>query len=71
MVHLEVIATFFRFGWGYLAAEQRLCLAYLADDQTRAGVLLLWFGVVYAVTVTWRPMFGPAPHQQPELDRVT
>jgi len=64
VVHLEVIATFFRFGWGYLAADQRLCLAYLADDQTRVGVLLLWSGAVYAVVVTWRPMFGPAPYRQ-------
>ena len=61
VVHLEVIATLFRFGWGYLAAEERLCLAYLADDQQRAGELLLWLGVVYAVCVSWRPMFGGAP----------
>lgn len=71
VVHLEVIATFFRFGWGYLAAEQRLCLAYLAHDQARTGELLLWFGAAYAVAVTWRPMFGRAPRQQPELDRTT
>jgi len=58
VVHLEVIATLFRFGWGYLAAEERLCLAYLAGDQQRAGELLLWFGVAYAVAVAWRPMFG-------------
>jgi len=58
VVHLEVIATLLRFGWGYLAAEERLCLAYLADDQQRAGELLLWLGAVYAVAVTWRPMFG-------------
>lgn len=60
-VHLEVIATLLRFGWGYLAADQRLCLAYLADDQQRAGELLLWLGVVYAAAVAWRPMFGGAP----------
>jgi hypothetical protein len=61
VVHLEVIATLFRFGWGYLAAEERLCLAYLADDQQRAGELLLWFGAVYAVLISWRPMFGGVP----------
>ena len=61
VVHLEVIATLFRFGWGYLAAEERLCLAYLADDQRHAGELLLWFGVAYALVVCWRPMFGGAP----------
>lgn len=71
VVHLEVIATFFRFGLGYLAAEQRLCLAYLTDDQARTGELLLWLGVAYAVSVTWRPVFGPAPRQQSELDRTT
>ena len=49
VVHLEVIATLLRFGWGYLAAEERLCLVYLADDQQRTGELLLWLGVVYAV----------------------
>jgi hypothetical protein len=65
VVHLEVIATLFRFGWGYLAAEQRLCLVYLAGDQQRTGELLLWLGAAYAVAVVWRPMFGrPAGHDQ-------
>ena len=66
VVHIEVIASFWRFGWGYLAADTRLCLAYLADDQQRAGELLLWAGVLYAVLVVWRPLFGgvgPAPAQ--------
>ena len=35
VVHLEVIATLLRFGWGYLAADERLCLVYLAGDQQR------------------------------------
>ncbi len=61
VVHLEVIATLLRFGWGYLAADERLCLAYLADDQQRTGMLLLWLGAVYAVAVSWRPMFGGVP----------
>lgn len=61
VVHLEVIATFFRFGWGYLAADQRLCLAYLEGDQARTGELLLWFGAAYAIVVAWRPMFGRSP----------
>jgi hypothetical protein len=60
VVHLEVIATFFRFGWGYAAAEERLCLVYLAGDQQRTGELLLWLGGLYAVAVTWKPMFGGA-----------
>ena len=58
VVHIEVIASFWRFGWGYLAADTRLCLAYLADDQQRAGELLLWVGAFYAVIVVWRPLFG-------------
>ena len=58
VVHIEVIASFWRFGWGYLAADTRLCLAYLADDQQRAGELLLWAGAVYAILVVWRPLFG-------------
>ena len=58
VVHLEVIATLLRFGWGYLAVDERLCLAYLADDQQRTGMFLLWLGAVYAVALAWRPMFG-------------
>lgn len=60
VVHIEVIASFWRFGWGYLAADTRLCLAYLAEDQQRAGELLLWAGAAYAVIVVWRPVFGGA-----------
>jgi hypothetical protein len=58
VVHLEVIATLLRFGWGYLAAEQRLCLAYLAEDQQTTGILLIVLGAAYAVGVSWRPLFG-------------
>ena len=64
VIHLEAIATLLRFGWGYLATEQRLCLVYLLDDQQRAGELLLWLGAAWALAVVWRPMFGslPRPH---------
>jgi hypothetical protein len=65
VVHLEVIATLFRFGWGYLAAEERLCLAYLASDQQRTGELLLWLGAAYAIAAAWRPMFGGYPRARP------
>lgn len=61
VVHLEVIATLLRFGWGYLAAEERLCLAYLADDQQYTGMMLLWLGGLYAIAIAWRPMFGKLP----------
>jgi hypothetical protein len=65
VVHLEVIATLLRFGWGYLAAEERLCLAYLAGDQQRTGDLLIWFGAAYALAVAWRPMFGRVSRIRP------
>lgn len=71
VVHLEVIATLARFGWGYLAAEQRLCLVYLADDQQLTGILLLYLGAAYAVRVTWRPMFGRVPPSDANLRRMT
>jgi hypothetical protein len=61
VVHLEVIATLLRFGWGYMASDERLCLAYLADDQQLTGEILLWLGALYAAAVSWRPMFGGAP----------
>jgi len=67
VVHLEVIATLLRFGWGYLAAEERLCLAYLAGDQQRTGLFLLVLGAAYAVAVAWRPMFGATTPRHPAV----
>lgn len=58
VVHLEVIATLLRFGWGYLAAEDRLCLVYLANEQQQVGTLLLWLAGLYAIAVIRRPLFG-------------
>jgi hypothetical protein len=69
VVHLEVIATLLRFGWGYLAAEERLCLAYLAEDQRLTGELLLGLGVLYALAVVWRPMFGDIGAGRPRMHR--
>jgi hypothetical protein len=60
VVHLELIATLLRFGWGYVAADQRLCLVYLTGDQQRTGELLLWLGAAYAIAAAWQPMFGSA-----------
>jgi len=60
VIHVEVIAMFLRFGWGYAASQERLCAAYLQGDQQRAGVLLVALGLVYAITVAWRPLFGDA-----------
>lgn len=62
VVHLEVIATLLRFGWGYLAAEERLCLAYLADDQQLTGILLIYLGAAWSAAVVWRPLFGGSVH---------
>jgi hypothetical protein len=68
VVHMEAIATLLRFGWGYLAAQERLCLVYLAGDQQRTGELLLWAGAAYALALVWRPMFGKgAPLAHPPL----
>ena len=58
VVHLEVIATLLRFGWGYLAADQRLCLSYLAEDQRVTGTVLACLGGAYAIVVSWKPIFG-------------
>ena len=58
VVHLEVIATLLRFGWGYLAADQRLCLSYLAEDQRVTGILLVVLGAAYAIAVSWKAVFG-------------
>lgn len=58
VIHLEVIATLLRFGWGYLASDERLCLVYLVGDQHRTGVALLVLGAIYALVVIWRPLFG-------------
>ena len=69
VVHLEVIATLLRFGWGYLAAEERLCLAYLAQDQRLTGELLLWLGVLYGLAVVWRPLFGDIGAGRPRMHR--
>lgn len=58
IVHVEVIATLLRFGWGYWASPQRLCASYLIDDQSRTGVWLCALGAAYAVAVTWPALFG-------------
>lgn len=58
VIHVEVIATFVRFGWGYAASDERLCAAYLQGDQRHAGTLLVVAGLVWAIAVAWRPLFG-------------
>jgi hypothetical protein len=41
-----------------MASEERLCLAYLADDQQLTGILLIYLGSAWAAAVAWRPLFG-------------
>ena len=67
VIHLEVIATFWRFGWAYLATEERLCLSYLLGDQQRAGTALCCMGAAWAVAAVWKPFFGSRNSKQPEL----
>ena len=58
VVHVEAVATLIRFGWAYLAADQRLCASYLLDDQRRLGAALIVLGILWAAAVAWRPLFG-------------
>jgi len=58
VVHVEVIATLARFGWGFAEAPQRLCAVYLFDDQLRTGIALLIVAAAYAVIAAWAPLFG-------------
>ncbi len=61
VVHVEVIATLLRFGWGYLEAPDRLCVVYLLDEQRVVGTALLALGGLYAIAASWRVMFGEPP----------
>ena len=58
VIHVEIIATFWRFGWAYLATEERLCLSYLLGDQERTGMALCGIGALWAILVVWKPLFG-------------
>jgi hypothetical protein len=41
-----------------MASDERLCLAYLADDQQLTGILLIYLGAAWSAVVAWRPLFG-------------
>ena len=60
VIHMEIVATFWRFGWVFLATEERLCLTYLLGDQQRTGTALCCIGAIWSLTVVWRPLFGSA-----------
>ncbi len=61
VVHVEAVATLIRFGWAYLAADQRLCASYLLEDQRSLGAALIVLGILWAAAVAWRPLFGARP----------
>jgi hypothetical protein len=61
---LELIATFFRLGWLYLASPVRLCNNYLLDDQQQTGEYMLVIGAVILAGVLGKLLwghFGPGP----------
>ncbi len=58
VVHVEVVATLIRFGWAYLAADERLCASYLLEDQRSLGAALVVLGILWAAAAAWRPLFG-------------
>lgn len=66
VIHIEVIATFWRFGWGFLAIDERLCLSYLLGDQQRTGTALCGLGLLWALAAVWKPLFGAGRHDPEE-----
>ena len=55
---LELIATFFRLGWLYLIAPERLCNLYLLDDQQRLGQAMLMIGAALLIGVAGKLVWG-------------
>lgn len=55
---LELIATFFRLGWLYLASPIRLCNNYLLDDQQRLGEYMLVIGGLLLAAVVAKLLWG-------------
>jgi hypothetical protein len=60
LIHVEIIATLWRFGWVFLTTDERLCLAYLLGDQQRTGTALCGIGAAWALAAVWKPFFGSA-----------
>lgn len=58
LLHVEALASLWRFGWIYLDSPSRLCSQYALDDQRRLGGLLLLAGAMYAIWLAWRAL-GP------------
>ena len=55
---LELIATFFRLGWLYMASPIRLCNNYLLDDQQRLGEYMLVIGGLLLAAVVAKLLWG-------------
>ena len=55
---LELIATFFRLGWLYLASPIRLCNNYLLDDQQQLGEYMLVIGGLLLAGVVAKLLWG-------------
>ena len=55
---LELIATFFRLGWLYLASPIRLCNNYLLDDQQQLGEYMLVIGGLLLAGVVVKLLWG-------------
>jgi hypothetical protein len=65
ILHVEILASCFRFGWAYIEAPNRLCSAYLIESQQIAGSALMLLGGIYsielaAVAVTGISVLGTA-----------
>ena len=58
VVLAETIATAFRIGWLYLAAETALCANYLLGEQQVVGKLLLAAGGVVLLGLLWKLVWG-------------
>ena len=58
LVLAETIATAFRIGWLYLAAETPLCANYLLGEQQIVGKLLLAVGAVILLGLVWKLVLG-------------
>lgn len=61
VLHVEILASCFRFGWAYMEAPIRLCSAYLIESQQIAGSALLWLGCLYSIELASAALIGASP----------
>lgn len=60
LIHIEAMASLVRLGWVYAESPARLCTSYGLDDQYVLGYALLLVGGLYAFSMAWRALNGPA-----------